>query len=158
VTRAVLASALLVCAAASASARDMAAERATLMRLDKEWAAAAAAKDVEKTLSYWGDNARVFPPGQPVVIGKDALRKYVTDGFAIPGFAVQWETAYFVVNDAGDMAYGVGTNSFSMNGPDGAPMAEKGRSVTVWKKGADGTWKCVIDIWNPAPAGPAAAK
>jgi ketosteroid isomerase-like protein len=152
VTRALAAAALVGLCAASASARDMAAERATLMRLDKEWAAAAAARDLEKTLSYWGDNARVFPPGQPVVIGKDALRKFVTESFAVPGFAIQWETAYFVVNDAGDMAYGVGTNSVSFDGPGGTPTVDKGRAVSIWKKGADGAWKCVIDMWNAAPA------
>jgi ketosteroid isomerase-like protein len=23
--------------------------------------------------------------------------------------------------------------------------------VTVWRKNADGAWKCVVDIWNNAP-------
>jgi ketosteroid isomerase-like protein len=31
-------------------------------------------------------------------------------------------------------------------------LTEQGRSVTVWRKDSSGAWKCVIDIWNAAPA------
>lgn len=153
-TRAVLAAACL-CLAGSAAAGDLAAERAALLRLDKEWAKAAAARDVEKTVSFWADDARVFPPGQPVVAGKAALRRYVTESFALPGFSISWETTDVVVAASGDLAYGVGTNKVALDGPQG-PIAERGRAVTVWRKGADG-WKCVIDIWNaePPPTPPA---
>jgi len=24
----------------------------------------------------------------------------------------------------------------------------KAKSVTVWRKGPDGRWKCVVDAWN----------
>ena len=154
--RVVMAAGLAALLAASASAADPAAERATLARLDKEWARAAAAKDVEKTLSYWSDDARVYPPGQPVVAGKDALRRYVTEGFAIPGFAIRWETAEFVVSASGDMAYGLGTNAVAFDGPQGARIEERGRAVTVWRKTPAG-WKCVADIWNAEPP-PAPAK
>jgi uncharacterized protein (TIGR02246 family) len=131
---------------------DVAAERAALSRADKAWSEAAMAKDVEKVLSYWTDDATVYPPGQPPVTGKDALRRYVTDGFAIPGFSIRWETTAFEVSASGDMAYGTGTNVVTMNDAQGKLMTERGRSVTVWRKGADGRWRCVADIWNAAPA------
>ena len=40
-----------------------------------EWAKVAAAKDLEKTLSYYADDASLFPPNAPVVTGPDARRK-----------------------------------------------------------------------------------
>lgn len=143
---------------AGSATPDLEAERAALFRLDKAWAQAAAAKDLEKTLSFWADDARVFPPGQPAVVGKEALRRYVSEGFALPGFAIQWETSDFVVSGSGDMAYGVGTNKVTFNSPQGNPLTERGRAVTVWKKSPGGGWKCVIDVWNAEPPAPPAAK
>jgi uncharacterized protein (TIGR02246 family) len=134
---------------------DLQAERATLFRLDKEWAQAAAARDLEKTLSFWADDARVVPPGQPAVVGKEAIRRYVTEAFALPGFSIQWEASDIVVSASGDMAYGVSTNTVTVNGPGGTPMTERGRGITVWRKSPGGAWKCVIDIWNADPAPPA---
>ena len=141
---------LLCMTAGSALSADLEVERATLVRLDKAWAAAAAARDVNKIVSFWADNATVLPPGQPVVIGRDALRQYVTSALAIPGFSITWETKEFVVAESGDLAYGIGTNAVTLNDPQGRPVTERARAVTVWRKGADG-WKCVVDTWNAEP-------
>ena len=68
------------------------------------------------------------------------------------GFSIRWETSDFVVSAKGDVAYGVGTNTVTMTGPEGNPLTEQGRAVTVWRKDRAGDWKCVIDTWNPEPA------
>ena len=138
-------------AAAAPATVDVAAERAALARADKAWSEAAVSKDVEKTLSYWTDDAVLYPPGEPVVSGKEAIRKFVTDALAMPGFSIRWQTSAFEVSASGDMAYGVGTNTVTMNDAQGKEITERGRSVTVWRKGADGRWRCVVDIWNDAP-------
>jgi len=132
--------------------KDLAAEREELFRLDQAWARAAAARDVEGSLSFWAEDARVVPPGQPALVGKDAIRGYVSAALAMPGFSIQWRTADFVVSASGDMAYGFGTNTVTVDGPDGKPLAERGRALTVWRKDPGGTWRCVVDIWNAEPA------
>lgn len=132
------------------------AERTALFRVDEAWAQAAAAKDLERTLSFWTDDASVLPPGQPAVLGKEAIRRYVSEGFALPGFSIRWKTSEFVVSASGDMAYGVGTNEMTVNDPQGRPMTQRGRAVTVWRKDGKSGWKCVVDIWNPEPQAPAA--
>ena len=147
--------AVLLAGASPAAARvDITAERAALFRTDKAWSEAAASMDVEKTLSFWTDDASVFPPGQPAVVGKDAIRRYVTEGFGLPGFSIRWETSAFEVSASGEMAYGLGTNAVTMNDPQGKAITERGRGVTVWRKGKDGNWKCVVDIWNAGPDAP----
>jgi len=133
---------------------DAPAERVALARADKAWSEAAVAKDIEKTLSYWTEDATVYPPGQPPVVGKDALRRYVTEGFALPGFSIRWETSAFEVSASGDMAYGLGTNVVTVNDPQGRLITERGRGVTVWRKGKDGSWRCVVDVWNAGPSAP----
>ena len=149
---------LLSEAAVLAADVDIKAERAILFRLDEAWAQAAAAKDVEKIVSYWADDAQVIPPGQPAVVGKDALRRYVSETLAIPGFSISWKTSDFVVSNSGDVAYGIGTNVVTVHDAQGKPITERGRAVTAWRKGPDGTWKCVVDIWNAAPAEPPTSK
>jgi ketosteroid isomerase-like protein len=57
----------------------------------------------------------------------------------------------------GTLAYMRGTNETTLNGPDGKPVTISGRAITIWRKEADGQWRCAVDIWNeppkPAPTG-----
>jgi ketosteroid isomerase-like protein len=149
--------ALLPGARLTAAGVDRQAEREALFRLDAEWAQAAESRDVGKILSYWADRAQVFPPGQPPVVGKEALRRYVSDALAMPGFSMTWKADDFYVSESGDVAYGVGTNTVTLKDAEGRLVTEQGRAVTVWRKGPDG-WKCVLDIWNAAssPSSPPA--
>jgi ketosteroid isomerase-like protein len=125
--------------------------RAEILRLDEEWAEAAGARDVERTVSYWADDAVVFPPGMKAVVGKAAIRDYVRGGFATPGFSITWKTTHVVLSSAADFAYGTGSNRVTYSDPDGRVVTAVGKAVTVWRKDPAG-WKCVIDIWNEAPA------
>ena len=144
--------------AASAAGVDVKGERAALVKRDQAWAQAAAARDVESIASYWAEDAQVFPPGQPAVVGKAALRRYVSETLAIPGFSISWEPSDFVVSSSGDVAYGTTTNVVTFQDAQGKPVTERARAVTVWRKDPDGVWRCVVDIWNAGPATPAPAK
>jgi ketosteroid isomerase-like protein len=54
-----------------------------------------------------------------------------------------------------DLAYGTGSYSMTMTGPDKEPATEMGHYVVVWRKGADGAWK-VVDAPVSDPGRPAA--
>ena len=128
--------------------------KSEILRLDAEWSRTAATGDVERILSYWTDDATVFPPGAPALVGKAAIREYVTQSFRLPGFAISWRTTELVVSASGELAYGIGANRVSFTGPDGAPVVAEGKAVTVWRRDAMGGWKCVIDIWNDVRPSP----
>jgi ketosteroid isomerase-like protein len=83
-------------------------------------------------------------------VGKDAIRKYVSDAFATPGFSITWQTDKVEVAQSGDLAYSTGTDRMSLNGPDGKSVTEESRGVAIWKKQPDGSWKCVVDVMSPA--------
>jgi ketosteroid isomerase-like protein len=124
-------------------------EKARLLERDREWAAGAAeGRDVEEILSFWTDDAKVYPPGAPVVEGKPAIREFVTGSLSIPGFRISWEPEEVVVAPSGDMGYTTGRNQLTMPDASGNLKTETGRYVTVWRREPDGTWRCVIDIWN----------
>jgi len=126
--------------------------RAELERVDAAWSATASAShDVEQIVSFWADDAIVIPPGQVPIIGKNAIRNYVTTSLKIPGFSIQWKTTQFTIARDCDLAYGVGTNQVSFNNENGNRVTLRGKAVTIWRMENDG-WKCVVDIWNYDPA------
>jgi uncharacterized protein (TIGR02246 family) len=144
------------CAPQAAPDTREADERA-IRELDIECSKAGAAKDVERYMSCFADDASVFEPGRPVVTGRDAIRKGTDALFAIPGFSLSFQVAKVVVARSGDLAYSHGTYAMTMNDAKGKPVNEKGKFVTAYRKQPDGKWKVVADIFNsdlPAPAPP----
>lgn len=130
---------------------DVAGEREALLKTDREWASVVPTGDLDRIVSYWSDNAVVFPPGAPAVVGKPAIRTFVAESLKVPGFSISWDSTVAVVAASGDMGYTIGTNRVTMPGADGTLVTTQGKAVTVWRKEADGAWRCVLDIWNPNP-------
>ena len=149
---------ILVCVAFSTLAGcteqkiDQKTEGEKLMQLSREWSKAASTDSLEKTLSYWADDAVVMSPGQPVIKGKDAIREMLIATSKIPGFSISWEPISVEISKSGDMAYMVEQNQVTMHDSLGNVKTEHNKAVTVWKKSADGSWKNVVDIWNAAPS------
>jgi len=123
-------------------------EEAAIRAASAEWAKAAAAKELEKTLSYYADDASMFPPNAPIVTGSDARRKTWT-GLLAPSELVFSNAATKVeAAQSGDLAYETGTFEESFTDASGNPVRATGKYVVVWKKQTGGQWKAVIDIFN----------
>lgn len=127
---------------------NLAQVEADIRAADAQWLAAVKSRNVEKTISYWSDDATIFAPGEAPIKGKKAIREYVTGAFASPDFSIIWETESIVVAQAGDMAYQTGTDQMTFRGPDQKLVKMKTRGVVVWRKQVDGSWKAAVDIWN----------
>ena len=77
---------MLVLVSSGCSRRaDLAAEEAAIRQADAAWLAAASAHDLERTASFWADDATILAPETPPVVGKDAIRKYVSAAFLDAG-------------------------------------------------------------------------
>ena len=113
-----------------------------------EWDKAAAAKDLEKTLSFYAPDAMMFPPGMPMLTAAEKRREGWSQMMALPGYALNFSTTKVEVARSGDIAYETGTYEFTTNDKKGKPSTAKGKYVVVWKKQADGQWKAGADIWN----------
>jgi len=135
---------------------DVEADKAAIRDLsDVQWLNAEQAKDVDTVLSFFADDASSFPPNASIVTGKEAIRARVSELYSGPRFAISWQTTKVEVSRSGDLAYSHGTYEETVNDPEGNPVTDKGKWVTVWEKQPDGTWKVVADIWNsdqPAPS------
>lgn len=131
---------------------DTKAEGERLMELSREWSRSAATDSIEKTLSYWADDAIVMSPGQPPIKGKKAIREMVESTSKIPGFKISWEPLSVAVAKSGDIAYMIEQNQITVNDSLGNPHSEFNKSVTIWRKETDGSWKNIVDMWNSAPS------
>ena len=124
-----------------------AADEAAMRATTTEWAKVAAAKDLEKTLSYYTDDASLFPPNAPVMTGADARRKAWTAMLAHTDLTLSFATTK-VEQRSGDLGYETGTVEESFKDDAGKPVHVTGKYAGVWKKQADGQWKAVVDIFN----------
>jgi ketosteroid isomerase-like protein len=138
--------------APGAPASLSAAELDSVKAVDAAFAAGMNARDTAAVFAVYAADARLMPPDSPILDG--AAAHPVIAGLIAGGasdFALTSTTAYGV----GDLAYLVGTASFKMGG-----ASETVKYAEVLRKGADGKWRYVVDMFSgvapPAPA-PAAA-
>ncbi len=151
--RELLAACLLAAAGCSRATEpiDTAAVASQLMQVSREWSEVVAAGDIDAAIEYWAEDAVMMVPGLPPLRGRAAIREYVEAGATLPGFSVRWEPLEAHVSESGDMAYLIERNQFTMQDSTGATVTESNKTVTVWRRQADGTWKNVIDMWNADP-------
>lgn len=116
---------------------------------DAQWSKAADAKDLDKTVSFYADDAIVLPPNEAAVTSKDGIRN-LWKGLIDSVTSVTWTATRVEMSKSGEMACLTGTYELTMK--DGTK--DKGKYCEVWEK-KGGTWKCGTDIWNsdlPLPA------
>ena len=98
VFRVFLCSALIGCSAACSYQQKQpapdtrAADERAIRAAAAEWAKVAAAKDLEKTLSFYAEDASMFPPNAPIATGKDQRRQVWSQFMALPGYGLKLET------------------------------------------------------------------
>ena len=131
---------------------DVAKESETLLAADRAWSTfASSGKNVDSVVAYWSEDGRVIMGSQPIVQGKEAIRKMVTASFANPKFHISWTPERAVVASAGDIGYTVGTTEMTVANAKGGTAKISSRYIATWRKDADGRWRCVEDFASPSP-------
>ena len=133
------------------TAEDHSSEVAAIMKADSAWDKASEAKSAEGWLSYYSDDAIMMPPGENVCKDKASREASIKNMFAVPGMSLRFQTTKAEVSKSGDIGYAVGVYQFNSKDPKGKDYNETGKYTEIWKKQADGSWKCVADIWNADP-------
>jgi ketosteroid isomerase-like protein len=122
-----------------------------LMKQSRAWAKAASSKNKEETLDFWSDDAVVMMPGQPKFEGKEAIRQMIGKSMQAQGFEANWEPKAAFVSQSGDLGYVLTHNYFKMPDLKGNMINTFNKGVEIWRKQEDGSWKCVVDIFNEDP-------
>lgn len=131
------------------SRRD--ADLAAIEQLHKRDAAAARKGDVASLADLWTDDAVALPPGEPPVIGIEAIRKWLAksqpDSSTVD--VLDYVLDFKEVTILGDEAIEWGRTSVVLR-PRGATsiLRASGNLMRVLKKQADGSWKVSRSAWN----------
>jgi uncharacterized protein (TIGR02246 family) len=143
--RTVLAMFFIVLGLSFSLAKDSTDEQA-IRALDTAWSKAAQTRDLDKTVSFYADDASMLPPNMAIATGKDAIRAVWSKLLTMPG-AVTFAPSKVVVAKSGDLAYEIGAFQITGNDAQGKPAISIGKFVVAWQK-RSGQWKVVADIFN----------
>ena len=122
--------------------------RAAIAAIDRQFMEDANRGDAAAGAAAYTDDAIVMPPNHPPLEGKQAIEQYLAK--MAPQFHdSSFQLAILEVDIQGDTTIVRGTYSadITMPGVD-SPMTDQGKTLQVWKKQADGSWKIHRDTWN----------
>jgi len=102
--------------------------------------------DIAGAVEFYTDDAKFLHPGAEIVSGKQAIKEFFETGRALGLWKINFET--IEIGYDGNLAYERGVNTIEMDAGDGQLMIDKGKYLVVMKRGADGSWKVAVDIWN----------
>ena len=130
---------------------DTAAEQAAIEQALRDWLEATnkpGEEGADGYASFTTEDAVLLPPNGARIDGRDAVRALILSYTQAEEFSITWEAPRVEVSAAGDLAYSMGTYEYSLKDAEGNPVSDKGKSVDIWKKQADGSWKVAVVIWN----------
>jgi uncharacterized protein (TIGR02246 family) len=122
-----------------------AADEAAIRKADADFVTFAAAKDLDKAMALYADDAVFFSSGVPAAVGKDNIRKNIQGLMAVPNMQLNITVASVDVARSGDLAMDRGTVEATITDKKGRSSTNTSEYVLVWKKMADGSWKIEAD-------------
>lgn len=127
------------------------AERTRLGAADERYTAVMNAGDVEGIVSMYAEDATRWSPDGPATSGLEAMRAFAERVASMPGFALTAHRLRLDVSAGGEVGYTVNELELTAEGDDGEPVLERLRDVHFWRKGPDGVWRIVEDVWQVLP-------
>jgi ketosteroid isomerase-like protein len=91
-------------------------------------------------------NARILPPGAPMISGREAIKKFWSD-MVQSANATSAALASVDVMPVGDAAVEIGKATLTVE-PPGQPAAQMEVKYVVYWQQEDSGWKWHVDIWN----------
>jgi ketosteroid isomerase-like protein len=113
-----------------------------------EYVSAAKAKSFPRLARLYDDGAMLLPPGRDPVSGRENIDKELRDFVASPGGLVDETFTSVDLTVAGEYAVDVSRFDGHWNVPGRGPLPFKGKTMTIWKRQGDGSWKMYRDMWD----------
>ena len=146
----------------AAPGNEVAAAESAVRQADADWAWAARSVSVDAWMAFYAADAMVLAPNDELASGTEQTRRTVTRLLALPHVSIAWHPIKVEVARSGELAYLIGAYELRFDDARGVPAKDRGKLVEIWKRQADGGWKCAVDTWNsdlpaappPQPTGP----
>ncbi len=119
-----------------------------LIKTDIEFCKVSKEKGLEGWMSFFADDAIIFPNGLPVIAGKEAIKEYYSKVNFDPSI-ITWRPEYAEISESGEMGFTYGYADFEIKDSTGTKIF-KGKYTTIWKKQSNGEWKVKLDFGNAA--------
>jgi len=115
--------------------------------LDESWCVAASRRDLEAMMAIYAPEAQELLPGQPPIIGREAIRDFyrlMLDDY--PRLEQRIDMHEITIAESGDLAAVRGSYRFipDTEEPD---IVEVGKFVSLWVY-SEGDWRLQINISN----------
>lgn len=94
---------------------------------------------------FYVEDARALPPNRPMVQGRDPIAEL---NRTAPDDQVHAELHSVWLDHQGDLACHIGRYELTVQPAGGAERRDMGKTLEVYRRQPDGSWKCVADIWN----------
>ena len=120
-----------------------------LTQLSGQFSAAYMRGDIEKLVSFYTDDAVIFPGNSDLLRGKEAIKKYWTlpSGRTITHHKI---TAV-EIKVIGEFAHDYGYYEISGRNGEESWGPNYGKYLIVWKRDKDRGWKMHLDMWTSRP-------
>lgn len=125
--------------------QNITAAKAAITAANDQWNKGIAAKDLDKCMSFYMDDAVLFAPNAPAAVGKDAIRAAWKQLLSAPSVQLTFPNTQIDVARSADLAVQRGPFQAVSTDAKGKSTTENGRFVIVWQKQADGSWKVLAD-------------
>ncbi|MDX1382396.1 MAG: DUF4440 domain-containing protein [Thermoanaerobaculia bacterium] len=127
----------------------------SLMQADRSRARSLLRTDAAAFGTHYTDDAVVYFPEAPAAIGRRAVQELLSGQRSEKGFRMAEQVEDARVAASGELGYTSGAFVLSrrVTGDRGRPKRVElgGNYVAVWRRGEDGSWKCVMHTSNYRP-------
>ncbi len=111
------------------------------------YVAAINSNNVDTLMDGLTDDVVYQAPGAPEVIGKAAVREWVSGYFG--AYQTKWEKTSLGFTVSGDWAFERYTyKATDTDKKTGTATIDIGKGINVFRRGADGKWRVAIDGWS----------
>lgn len=100
---------------------------------------------------WFAEDGVALGNAQQPKIGRVAIAK--SANWSPKDYQLTWTPTDGVMGPSGDMGYTWGHFEGHSKDANGNPVTTNGRYMTIWRKGADGNWKVVLDAGANEPVG-----
>ncbi len=104
------------------------------------------AREVERVLTFYADDAFVLPPKGPSAEGKEQIGQFWSQLVRDQGYVFRWKSTRIGAAKSGDLAYEFGTYEMALKDAKEKP-ASQGKFLAVWRKQGSDNWKMVAQMF-----------
>ena len=104
-------------------------------------------RDARSAAAVYAEDARLLPPSAELIEGREAIEAFWRAGLDIGVSHVDLLTLGLERRDG--VAYEIGRYALRLDSVEGETVFDRGKYVLVHERQADGSWRRVVEMFNP---------